>query len=142
MACGKTLPRKQESPAQGGAFSWKPSRVTGLHGRYVDCRWTFLTLLDVEAHFLTFVECFVTLASDCGVVNEYVLAAIFRSDEAETFRRVEPLNCTSTQDNTLYQKNNNMDKPSESWSFFYFPAPLTGRVSYNDHSRTEFAAGR
>ncbi len=73
-----------------------------------------MTLLDVEAHFLTFVERFVTLASDCGVVNEYVLAAIFRSDEAETFRRVEPLNCTSTQDNTLYQKNNNMDKPSES----------------------------
>lgn len=63
-----------------------------------------MALLDVEAHFLTFVECFVTLASNCGVVNENVLAAIFRSDETKTFRRVEPLNCTSTQDNTLYKK--------------------------------------
>ncbi|ASJ75524.1 hypothetical protein IMCC3135_27350 [Granulosicoccus antarcticus IMCC3135] len=70
-----------------------------------------MALLDVEAHFLTFVESFVTVAGDCGVMNENVLTAIFWSDETKTFRRVEPLNCTSTQDNTLYQKNNNMDMP-------------------------------
>jgi hypothetical protein len=45
-------------------------------------------------------------------VNEYVLAAIFRSDETETLRRVEPLNCTSTQDNTLYKKTTNEGKPT------------------------------
>ena len=81
-----------------------------LHCRNVDCRRTFLALLDVEAHFLTFVECLITVASDCGVMDEYVLSAIFRSDETKTFRRVEPLNCTSTQDNTLYKKQQ-MDRP-------------------------------
>jgi len=36
-------------------------------------------------------------------VNEYVLSTVFRSDETEAFRCVEPLNCTSTQSNTLYK---------------------------------------
>ena len=83
-----------------------PCLLTGLHSGDVNRRWAFLTLLDVKAYFLTFIKRFVTIASDSGVVNEYVLAAIFRSDKAETLRRVEPLNCTSTQDNTLYIKNN------------------------------------
>lgn len=85
----------------------KPCQLTGLHSGNVNCRWAFLTLLDIKAHFLTFVERLVTFASDSGMVDEYVLAAIFRSDKAETFRRVEPLNCTSTQDNTLYIKTTN-----------------------------------
>jgi hypothetical protein len=40
-------------------------------------------------------------------VDKNVLTAIFRSDKAETLRRVKPLNCTSTQDNTLYIKTTN-----------------------------------
>jgi len=95
--------QKLASPAKERGLGVKPCQETGLHSRHIDCRWTFLALLDIEAHFLTFVECLVTIACNCGVVNEYVLAAIFRSDETETFRRVKPLNCTSTQDNTLYK---------------------------------------
>ena len=87
--------------------------MTGLDCGDVYRCWTFLALLHVEANFLTFIKRFVTIASDSSVVNEYVLAAIFRSDKAETLRRVEPLNCTSTQDNTLYIINNKMDRPSE-----------------------------
>jgi hypothetical protein len=72
-----------------------------------------LTLFHVEANLLTFIKRFVTIASDSSVVNEYVLATIFWRDKTETLRRVEPLNCTSTQDNTLYIKNNKMDRLSE-----------------------------
>ena len=90
-----------------------PCLLTGLHCGDVNRCWAFLTLLDVEANFLTFIKRFVTIASDSGVVNEHVLAAIFRRDKAETLPRVEPLNCTSAQDNTLYIENNKMDRPSE-----------------------------
>ena len=84
----------------------KTGCYAGLHCRDVNCRWTFLALFNVEAHFLTFVQCLVTITSDGCVVDKYVLTAIFRSDKAKTFRRIKPLNCTSTQDNTLYIKNN------------------------------------
>jgi len=89
--------------------------MANLHRRDVYRRWAFLALLDVEAHFLTFVKCLVTITSDGCVVNEYVLSAIFRSDKAKTFRRVEPLYCTSTQDNTLYIKNNKRVLVSNDW---------------------------
>ena len=85
----------------------KPCLSTGLHGGDVNRRWTLLALLNIEAHFLTFIKRFVTIAGDSGVVYKYILSAIFRSDKAETLRRVEPLYCTSTQDNTLYKKTTN-----------------------------------
>ena len=107
-----SYPRNQQTPLRAG-LAVIPCLLTGLHCRDVSRCWAFLTLLDVEADFLTFIKRFVTIASDSGVVNEYVLAAIFRRDKAETLRRVEPLNCTSTQNNTLYIKNNKMDRPSE-----------------------------
>ncbi len=50
---------------------------------------------------MPFVESFVTIACDGCMVNKYVFATVFRSDETKSLRRVEPLNCTSTQDNTL-----------------------------------------
>ena len=87
-----------------------------------------MTLLDVEAHFLTFVECFVTIARNSGVVNEYVLAAIFWSDKAETLRRVKPLNCTSTQDNTLYIKTT-IGRVTGEWVVMCSTGPLVPLVS-------------
>ena len=104
-------------PRQGRGLRAIPCLLTGLYCGDVNRRWAFLTLLHVEADFLTFIKRFVTIASDSGVVNENVLAAIFRRDKAETLRRVEPLNCTSTQDNTLYIKNNKMDRSSENRQF-------------------------
>ena len=110
-------------PRYGRGLRVIPCLLTGLHCGDVNRCWAFLTLLDVEANFLTFIKRFVTIASDSGVVNENVLAAIFRRDKAETLRRVEPLNCTSTQDNTLYKKNNNMDTPFERASSSFATQP-------------------
>jgi hypothetical protein len=42
---------------------------------------------------LAFFKSFEAFASDCGEVNEYVIAA-FNFDEAETFLSVEPFNST------------------------------------------------
>jgi len=44
------------------------------------------------------------------MVNKYVFATVFRSDETKSLRRVEPLNCTSTQDNTLSTQDNTLIK--------------------------------
>jgi hypothetical protein len=49
---------------------------------------------DVERHLLTFVEAAHPGALNCADVHEDVLAAGFRLDEAETFLRIKPLNCS------------------------------------------------
>ena len=54
----------------------------------------FLALLDVEGHFLTFGQRLEAAALNGAVVDEDVLGAIVRSDEAKTFLVTEPLNCT------------------------------------------------
>jgi hypothetical protein len=95
---------KPANPAKGGVCVYYRVLLTGLDCGNVNRCWSFLTLLHIEAYFLTFIKRLVTIASDSCVVDEYVLATIFRRNKAETLRCVEPLNCTSTQNNTLYIK--------------------------------------
>jgi len=91
-------------PGRRGPITRGPrGRTSGCSDVYC-CR-ALLTLLDVESHFLTFIEGLIPVAVDGCVVDENVLATVFGSDEAEALRRVEPLDCTSTQNNTLYRKN-------------------------------------
>src|SRR5258708_30538033 len=52
---------------------------------------TLGTLGDLVLNLLAFREAAEALRLDCGVVDEYVLAAPVRRDEAESLRIVEPL---------------------------------------------------
>ena len=61
---------------------------------YVNSCRTFLTVLNFELNVLTFSQSFEAITLDSGEVYEHVFAAISRSNEAKTFRLVEPLNLT------------------------------------------------
>src|SRR5207248_11542451 len=52
---------------------------------------TLGTLGDLVLYLLAFREAAEALRLDCGVVDEYVLAAAVRRDETESLRIVEPL---------------------------------------------------
>ena len=61
---------------------------------YVNSCRTFLAVLNFELNVLTFSQSFEAITLDSGEVYEHVFAAISRSNEAKTFRLVEPLNLT------------------------------------------------
>lgn len=61
---------------------------------YVNSCRTFLAVLNFELNVLTFSQSFEAITLDSGEVYEHIFAAISRSNEAKTFRLVEPLNLT------------------------------------------------
>gem|GEM_PF-4388334 len=61
---------------------------------YVNSRWAFLAVLNFELNVLAFSQSFEAITLDCREVYEYIFAAVSRSNEAKTFRLVEPLNLT------------------------------------------------
>ena len=72
------------------------TRFSGLKSdsSYVNCSWTFLAVLNFELNVLAFSQSFETVTLDSGEVYKHIFAAISRSNEAKTFRLVEPLNLT------------------------------------------------
>ncbi len=54
----------------------------------------FRALRDFERYFLTFFEGLEAVHLDCGKVGEQILTAVIRSDKAETFGIIEPLDGT------------------------------------------------
>ncbi|ABV12294.1 hypothetical protein CKO_01153 [Citrobacter koseri ATCC BAA-895] len=61
---------------------------------YVNSSRTFLAVLNFELNVLAFSQGFEAVTLDSGEVYEHIFAAISRSNEAKTFRLVEPLNLT------------------------------------------------
>ncbi len=70
-------------------------------------RRAFGTVSDFELYALTFSQSFETVGLDCREVYEYIFAAIFRSNETESFGLIKPLNVTFNlrHQNYLYMKN-------------------------------------
>jgi hypothetical protein len=60
----------------------------------VYCSRAFLAVLNFELNALAFGQGFETIALDSGEVYEHIFATVSRSNEAKTFRLVEPLNLT------------------------------------------------
>jgi len=60
----------------------------------VSSRRAFGTVSDFKLNALTFSQGFETIALDCREVYEHVFAAIFRSNETESFGFIKPLNVT------------------------------------------------
>jgi hypothetical protein len=78
-----------------------------LQSDYVCSRRAFGTVSDFELYALTFSQSFETVGLDCREVYEYIFAAIFRSNETESFGLIKPLNVTFNlrHQNYLYMKN-------------------------------------
>jgi hypothetical protein len=64
--------------------------VNLLDGADPNCLGTFGALLDLELHALVFLECAIAASLDLRVVDEEVLRAVVRGDEAEALVTVEP----------------------------------------------------
>jgi len=81
--------------------------IANLDRHYVSSRRAFGTVSDFKLYALTFSQSFETIALDCREVYEHVFAAIFRSNETESFGLIKPLNVTFNlrHQNYLYMKN-------------------------------------
>jgi len=91
----ETTFKTQKAPLEGGASvpgGWH--LIPGLLRYDIGRAGAFLALFDVEGDGLTFGQRLESTCLDGAVVDEYVLSAIGRGDEAEAFFVVEPLNCT------------------------------------------------
>jgi len=64
-------------------------------GPNVRCLLAFSTRRRRVFHSLTFLKRFESVTRDLGVMNEQILAAIIRSDEAKTLLFIEPLDRSS-----------------------------------------------
>ena len=61
----------------------------------VRCARSLVAVLGVEADFVALVEGAEAFAVDCALVDEEILRAVIRGDEAEALVRVEPLDCSA-----------------------------------------------
>ena len=64
-----------------------------LQGFYVFSRRAFLTILDIKAHALTFMERLETAGLDGAEMNENIAALIF-FNKTETLLLIKPLHCS------------------------------------------------
>ncbi len=85
---GVMLEFRQKKPAFQRVLEF--CLIANLDRHYVSSRRAFGTVSDFKLYALTFSQSFETIALDCREVYEYIFAAVVRSDEAETFVRVEP----------------------------------------------------
>lgn len=85
----------KKSPAIAGLFkkpeSEKNQRLRVLN---VGSLLAFRALRDFERYFLTFFQGLEAVHLDCGEVGEQILTTVIRSDKAETFGIIEPLDGT------------------------------------------------
>ena len=94
--------------------------VSFLDGSDSYCLGSFSSLLNVELNTLVFLERTMAASLDLGVVDEEVLRAVVRGDEAEALVTVEPFHSslchllTSLIQMRMYQKHPH-DQGSTSW---------------------------
>ena len=81
----------KKGPACAGPF--KQIRSPQSNGGNVFGLQAFLSVHDIEAHFLAFLQTLETRAGDCTEMHEHV-RAIITADKAETLGVIEPLHCT------------------------------------------------
>lgn len=85
----------KKNPAIAGFFK-KPESMKnqGLRILDVGSLLAFRALRDFERNFLTFFQSLEAVHLDCGKVGEQILTTVIRSDKAETFGIIEPLDGT------------------------------------------------
>jgi hypothetical protein len=96
---GKPSGTDQAAPPRGGSYLKHPALYTLLRcvmgavpeADYSIRLWAFLALDDIELDLVAFLERFVPVQLNCGIVNEYI-RPVFASDESVALGVVEPLN--------------------------------------------------
>src|SRR5450830_15248 len=81
----------KKAPAIAGAFQ---SSLNELRSLDVGSLLAFRALRDFELNFLTFFKGLEAVHLNCREVCKQIFTAVVRSDKAEAFRIVEPLDCT------------------------------------------------
>jgi hypothetical protein len=77
-----------------------------------------LVLDELEGDLLTFPEIAHASALDCGDVDEHVLAAIIRLNEAETLGGIEPFNCADAMTNPFAKCMKHVIAHAQDFRFF------------------------
>jgi hypothetical protein len=109
-----TKRRFRGSETQSVFFTWQEPVRLSSDGRYIICTRTFLSLANLELHFLTIIQRSVIIAtSNFRMMHEKVLASVFWSNETVTFSCVEPLNCTYTHTCTSLSCNGELGCKSQ-----------------------------
>ncbi len=89
------MPGNEKKPRSAGLFK-KPESEKNQRLRVLDVGslLAFRALRDFERYFLTFFQGLEAVHLDCGKVGEQILTTVIRSDKAETFGIIEPLDGT------------------------------------------------
>ncbi len=82
----------KKNPAFAGFFI--KDRILKLRILNVRSLLAFRALRDFERYFLTFFQGLEAVHLDCGKVGEQILTTVVRSDKAEAFGIIEPLDGT------------------------------------------------
>jgi hypothetical protein len=98
------LKKAQKKPAIRRVFK---ILTVNLQSGNVSSRWAFSAVGDFKLYTLTFSQSFEAVALDSREVYEYIFAAIFWSNETESFGLIKPLNVTFDLGHLyyLYMKN-------------------------------------
>ena len=67
-----------------------------LSRNHIVCTWTLFAFANFISDCLILVESCITLSLDLRMVNEQIVAAIFRCNETKTLTCIEPFYCTCT----------------------------------------------
>jgi hypothetical protein len=104
----RSTDRKCKSPAGGRGFIYQAldTRCPGLLENDLYRAGAFLALLDLVRDVLSLGQRLKATALDGAVMDEDVLGAVGRGDEAEALFVTEPLNCTCSHYGYLWMKLN------------------------------------
>ena len=93
-----------KAPPSGGALVLIVSDQRTLLRDNVDSAETFLATLGIKRHLLSFRQGFETSALDGGMMDEYVITAVRRTDKSEALTIVKPLYCTCRHTGYLFKR--------------------------------------
>jgi hypothetical protein len=90
------------APLSSGALDLIVNDPRALLRDNVDGAETFLAALGFKRYLLAFRQGFETTGLDGGMMNEYVITAVGRTDESKALGIVKPLDCTCRHTGYLF----------------------------------------
>jgi hypothetical protein len=91
-----------KAPLSSGALVLIVNDQRTLLRDNVDSAETFLATFGFKRYLLSFRQGFETTGLDGGMMNEYVITAVRRTDKTKTFTIVKPLYCTCRHTGYLF----------------------------------------
>lgn len=91
-----------KAPLSSGAFGLIVNDQRTLLRDNVDSAGTFLATFGFKRYLLSFRQGFETSGLDGGMMNEYVITTVRRTDKSKAFTIVKPLYCTCRHTGYLF----------------------------------------